>query len=402
MAQSMGAVRPSNLVLPQLAVSSFSGSGQASVVGQLVQQDLMLADIASKPTNAAAVAAAMEQDRKTASVNVDAWASAGINYVVRGSYTGSEGQAELYDIASKQRVLGKSYSGSGASSAAALAHKIADDIMLELTKSPGIFSSQVCFLLERGRNKEVGVADADGAGLRQLTSENAIVASPCFGKGGTEVYYTSYRDNNPDLYGMTLSGSRFEISRRPGLNTAPSWSEASGRLAVSLSKDGNCEIYSMTRNGGGLARLTTSPDADTAPDWSPDGSQIAFTSDRDGTPQIFVMDSSGGGEHRLTSGGYFDSPSWSPDGKKIAYVAREGGEFNIYYANLGGGPAVQLTRGQRDNDSPTWGPDSKHIIFSSNRGGGRDLYLMNVDTKVAHQITHGAGASSPSWGPLAK
>ncbi|AXA36440.1 tolB protein precursor [Candidatus Sumerlaea chitinivorans] len=395
--QSLGAVRPSNLVLPQFAVSAFGGS---EVVAQVVQNDLRLADVAAPPTNSSAVAAAREQDRASGSVNLDAWAAAGVNYVLRGQLSGSEAQAELYDVASKVRLFGKSYKGLRRGEERRLAHQIADDIITALTNRPGIFSSLICALVDReGGTKEVVVMEPDGGALRQLTNERALVATPTWGKNGAEIYYTSYRDNNPDLYGITLNGQRFEISRRPGLNTAPSWSEAVQRIALSLSKDGNSEIYTMTRDGRDLQRLTNTPDADTAPDWSPDGSQIVFTSDRGGRPQIYVMGSNGSNPVRISSQGYCDSPAWSPDGTKIVYVVREGGEFNLYYVEVAEGIPIQLTRGQGDNRDPSWAPDSRHLVFSSNRSGSKDLYLMSIDTKVAHPIARG-GYSSPSWGPL--
>lgn len=391
--QSLGAVRPSNLVLPQLSAAGFP------LVSQVVESDLALADVASPPANAQLAATAASADAKGGAVSFDGWAAAGVSYVLRGSADASGAQAELYDVASKQRVFGKSYSG--VTDQRKLAHKIADDVMTALAATPGIFSSRVCYLTAvGGGNKDVMIADADGGDSRRLTNEGALVASPCWGKNGTEIFYTSYRDNNPDIYGITLDGRRFDVSRRPGLNLAGSWSQSLQRLAASLSKDGNSEIYTMSRDGNGLARLTETREADTAPSWSPDGSQIAFTSDRGGSPQIYVMSASGGDARRISTGSYCDSASWSADGKKIAYVAREEGGFNIYMVDVAGGPAIQLTRGQRDNTDPSWGPDSKHLIFASNRGGGRDLYMMNTATKRAHQITKSGNCSSPDWSPL--
>lgn len=399
--QSLGAVRPSNLVLPQLGISSFTGDGHAAGMAEVIQNDLALADVAVRPADKAAAAAAAEADRRAGSVQFDGWTAAGVSYVVRGSVSGGEARLELYDVVTKQRLLGQAYSGAQVRDARRLAHRMADDVMTALTQAPGIFSTRIAFLVDRGPSrKEVSVMDADGAGVRQLTNESALVAAPAWGLNGTEIYYTSYRDNNPDLYGITLDGRRFEISRRPGLNTSPSWCEALGRIAVSLSKDGNSEIYTMSRDGRDLARLTNSPDADTAPAWSPDGSRIAFTSDRGGQPQIYIMDASGGPARLVSHGGYCDSAAWSPDGRRLAYVAREQGEFNIYVVDLAsGGPAVQMTRGQRDNRDPSWGPSSKHLVFSSNRSGRHEIYMMNTDTRTAKQLTRLGGATSPVWGP---
>jgi len=395
--QDLGAVRPSNLTLPLFVVSNFSGS---DVIPQVVANDLTLADVARPADVTSAIEQARQKDRETGTVNLDAWTAAGVHYVLRGAMQGGEATAELYDVASNRRLFGKAYKGITAGEERRLAHQIADDVITALTNRPGIFSSYICALVDVGNgNKELVIMEPDGGNVRQLTQENALLATPTWGKGGAEIYYTTYRDNNPDLVGITLRGERFEISRRPGLNTSPSWCEAVQRLAVTLSKDGNSEIYTMSRDGRNLVRLTQNSDADTAPDWSPDGSQIVFTSDRGGTPQIYVMGADGSSPTRISSGNYCDSPVWSPDGSKIAYVVREGGEFNIRVRDVATGEETQLTRGQGANRDPSWAPDSRHLVFESDRGGKRGLYVMDVQVRVPHCIATGR-YSAPAWGPL--
>src|SRR5690606_41331503 len=62
------------------------------------------------PSNAEAVNAAAANDRQVQQgIDFDAWAAAGITYVLRGVANGASGQAELYDVASRQRVFGKQY-----------------------------------------------------------------------------------------------------------------------------------------------------------------------------------------------------------------------------------------------------------------------------------------------------
>lgn len=392
---SLGAVRPGNLVLPQISVQI---GGDASA-GQIIQADLQLADVAAPPSNGNAASEAAAKDRAAGQgIDFDAWTAAGVRYVLRGVAQGATGQAELYDVGSRQRVFGKSYQAAG--DARRLAHKMADDVMQAITGAPGIFSSRIALLTGQASGKrEVAIMDPDGQNLTVITSENAIVATPAWGRGGNEIFFTSYRDNNPDLYGISLNRQRFPVSRRPGLNTSPSWSEAAQRLAVTLSKDGNSEIYTMASDGSGLARLTNNTAADTSAEWSPDGTQIAFTSDDAGLPQIYVMSASGSGRRRVSPGGYCDSPAWSPDGQKLAYVKREEGGFNIYVLDLKSGTNTRITSGG-DNMEPAWAPNSKHLVYGAVRGGARNLFLINTETKQAKQLTKQGTFGSPVWGPL--
>ena len=78
-----------------------------------------------------------------------------------------------------------------------------------------------------------------------------------------------------------------------GINSSPGWSPDGRSLALTLSKDGNPEIYVLTVATGVLQRLTRHAGIDTEPTWSPTGQQIAFVSDRAGQPRIYVMDKDG-------------------------------------------------------------------------------------------------------------
>lgn len=391
---NIGSVRPSNRQLPKLA--AFGAEGLAKIVSD----DLLLGDIAAAPDDAAMARAA--GGAAGAEPAYDEFAKAGVGYALRitGGQAGAD--AELFDVASRKRVFGKRFAdrGAGFAPGRAVAHAIANDVTQALTGHAGPFSSRIAYLTGRGGgNRDVAVIDADGRNGVDITREGSIVATPCWGQNGTEVYFTTYKDNNPDLAGMTLGGRRFNISRRPGLNTSPSWSAAEQRIAACLSKDGNGEIYTMTRDGRSPVRLTNDPSADTAPDWSPDGSRIAFTSDRGGKPAIYTMPSSGGAASKVSGQGYCDSAAWSPDGKRLVYVAREGGGFQIYVLDLSVGGAAQRMTGGGDNTDPAWGPGGRHLVFASDSAGGRDLHMLNTDTRGVHRLTQTRFANSPVWGP---
>ena len=122
---------------------------------------------------------------------------------------------------------------------------------------------------------ELHVANADGTGLRQITS-------------GT------------------------------GFRGLPTWSP-DGRLAFNCEVEtGNFDICSINSDGTGFARLTTFAGSDGQPAFSPDGSRIAFVTNQftEGTLAILNGD---GTVSQLGAGVYGYSPAWSPDGSRIVF-----------------------------------------------------------------------------------
>ncbi|MEI8340619.1 MAG: biopolymer transporter Tol, partial [Verrucomicrobiota bacterium] len=173
-------------------------------------------------------------------------------------------------------------------------------------------------------------------------------------------------------------------------NSGAAFSPDGGRLACTLSKDGNPELYVTGANGGGAHRLTHTAGVESSPTWSPNGDEIIYSSDDRGTPQIYRISSGGGnGTYIPTGFGYCTEPSWSPDGKKVAFSVRQGG-FQIAVLDLQGGQARILTSGER----PAWGPDSRHILFAE----GGALYLIDAQTGRKSKVLDGLGKiTEPTW-----
>jgi TolB protein len=176
----------------------------------------------------------------------------------------------------------------------------------------------------------------------------------------------------------------------PGTNSGAAFSPDGGRIAVTLSKDGNPELYVTGGGGGGARRLTRTKGVESSPTWSPDGSELIYSSDDRGGPQLFRI-SAGGGSPRLisTGSGYNTEPNWSPDGKKVAFNTRSG-SFQVSVLDLDSGSVRTVGEGQ----DPVWGADSRHLIFAS----GGSLILLDAPTGQRTTLVSGLGRiSEPTW-----
>ncbi len=313
-----------------------------------------------------------------------------------------EAEMRLYDLTNpEQRLIASRKFEVAADQPRRLAHKIADEIMLQFTGERGVADTKIAFVVGPRGAKEITVADYDGHAARPLTRNGSINLMPVWGPDTRSLVYLSFKNGYPDLF------RAFPFERRPeqvvaafaGINSSPAWSPDGRTLALTLSKDGNPEIYVLTMATGVFRRLTRHAGIDTDPSWSPSGRELAFVSDRMGRPHIFVMDDEGVNVRAITSGGFHTQPRWSPRGDSIIFTIREGTHDLWSIAPDGSNPR-RLTAGPGDNESAAWAPNGRHVLFQSNRSGSWQIFAMLADGAEQAPVTRGsADHTSPSWSP---
>jgi len=311
------------------------------------------------------------------------------DYIASGEVTDSGVSGKLAKKTGEE-VFSQSFSGKPR----AAVHLFADAITKAVTGLPGFASSKLAFISTAGGAKELYLGDIDGFGVRAITHDGVISASPSLNHDGTKLAYTSYKSGYPDVYLIDLSsGSRNRIAFFPGINSGPAFSPDGSSIAMTLSKDGNPEVYVMPASGGSPTRITRTRGAETSPAWSPTGDRLVYSSDDRGSPQLFISSSNGVSEadHLVTGNSYCTKPDWSPDGKSICFTTRTGGQFQIGVFDVASrtGHLITTSGGQ----DPSWTADSRHLVYSNN---GR-LYLLDIVSHQSIPIETGAsGAGEPT------
>lgn len=342
-------------------------------------------------------------------VNFPQWKTRGAEALVIGAVTPtSDGRFEvrfrLMDVVKGTQLAGFVYTVSAAQ-LRLTAHKIADVIYEKLTGDKGVFATRITYVVKRGSRYELQVADADGFGAQTILASNEPIISPSWAPDGTRLAYVSFERKKPVVYVQSLtSGQRRAVANFTGSNSAPAWSPDGRRLAVTLTKDGGSQIFSISSEGGGQAtRLTnTGSGIDTEPNWSPDGQHILFTSDRGGSPQIYRMPASGGQAQRMTfEGSYNVSPRHSPDGKSFTFIQRSGGgRFSVAVQDFASRQVQALTDGGID-ESPSFAPNGRMILYASEIRGRGILAAVSSDGRVKQRFSEtGGDVREPAWGPL--
>ena len=204
--------------------------------------------------------------------------------------------------------------------------------------------SRLAFVSARSGDEEIYVANADGSGVRRLTSSAGPDLSPAWSSGGRRLAWS----RKGEIWRMSASGAT--KSRVVGKTRAwhehhsPTWHGST--IVYSSNRAGffNPELYAVPAK-----RLTFTKGSDGVlgddgmPDFSPDGRRIVFTSNRDQNGELYVMNANGSGERRLTMRAGDDFlPRYSPDGTQIAFVALPG---TVYLMSADGTGVRRLTSG---------------------------------------------------------
>ena len=410
-------VDPSKFRKYPVAVTTFKNLGETEDKEDLAEKgrDILMNDLAIAGLFEVLNPKSFLEDPKTAgitesTINFTQWLQVGAEGLVKGGIriSGKKLQVDLrlYDVALGREVLKKPYEVEIKRFRCAM-HAFADEIIRFFTKEDGIFSTRIVSVRKLNNTKQIYITDFDGVGGYVLVDNANINLLPAWSPDGAWIYFTSYMNNNPDLYRTSPKpGSKvFKVSSFRGLNVGASISSDGSSIALTLSKDGNSEIYVVNADGSRPRRITHSWGIDSSPSWAPDGKRLAFVSDRSGTPQIYVKNISGSPATRLTfQGNYNQSPAWSPKGDRIAFCGRdERLVFDLFLVDPQTREITRLTQDQGNNEDPSWSPDGQHIVFSSTRTGENKLFIMNADGSNQRQITKGKGSySTPDWSPRFK
>lgn len=344
-------------------------------------------------------------------VDFDDWSILGVEAVVVGRLTQNGENAytlqfELFDVYGRKRLIGYRMPASRGTMRRA-AHRAADMIYEELTGIKGVFDTKVAYVTSEQRGAErlysLFVADQDGENEFKIMEDDNPIMSPAWSPDSRRLAYVSFDGNRSSIRIQTLrTGNFIEVSRKPGINGAPSFSPDGRQLVVTLGGvDGNLDIYVLDINTRQTQRLTTHRAIDTEGSWSPDGRYIYFTSDRSGGPQIYRVPVSGGTPERITfEGSYNARPRLSPDGSRLAMVHLDRGNYRIAVMDLERKDLLVLSTGQQD-ESPSFAPNGDTLIYATRQGGNGVLESVTADGLIRQRLTSGrADVREPVWSPF--
>ncbi len=346
-------------------------------------------------------------------VNAQYWKNQDIEAVVTGTI---EQQSEkiyqfsltLFDIYSNKALFTKS-AQVHESGFRKVAHQLSDYIYEALLGENGSFNTLLTYVtVSKNSNGEkiyqLNISDSDAQNVKSRIKLKTPILSPSWSPNRSyddkKIAYVSFQNGRSEVF-IWYPYSRRKIEKLPsfdGIASAPSWHPNGKSLVLTLSKNGNKDIYSYNLSDKQLTRLTYNPSIDTEASYSPDGQRLVFTSNRSGQVQIYIKNLNTGHIKRATFEGFYNAKAvFSPDGKSLALVHRVGSDYRIAMLDIATKDLNIMTNGELD-ESPYFSPNGDMVIFSTNRDNQGLLSVVSVQGNRSYQLSsQEAQVREPNW-----
>lgn len=246
------------------------------------------------------------------------------------------------------------------------------------------FAGRLAFVSDRTGKKEIYGSDLFLQAVRPLTNLNSISITPHWVRGGQEVLFTTYHNNNfTDIYAVNVASRELRdvVVGVRGTTIGAVSNPVNGDLAFASSARGNMDIYTANAAGKNTRVLARTDGVESDPAWAANGRELYFTSGPNGRPSIHVIGTSGGTPRRIATPGYgyATEPAANPvDAGKVAFTFQRGG-FGIGVVDTRIGEVRVITKAGSFMH-PVWCADGRHLVATQVAGRANSLVLVDSET----------------------
>ncbi|MBK8128896.1 MAG: DUF2012 domain-containing protein [bacterium] len=231
--------------------------------------------------------------------------------------------------------------------------------------------------------------------------------TPVWSPDGSELVYASDQDGDFEIFILTATGQKVQLTFNTSEDIHPSWSPDGQRVLFASNQGGSYyQVYTIPKTGGAPELVTSIANNILWPRYSPDGSKIVYMRASLPLPacdwnwDIWVMESNGSNQTPLTNwlGGDL-YPSWTPDGEIVYSSCRNFLTADLYLKNPLTGIESQMTAWPAGNElGAVYAFDGSQVAFSSNVNGNYDVYIAPTAGGTAVNLTTSVGEDmTPSW-----
>ena len=310
----------------------------------------------------------------------------------------------VYDVLTQKPLLSKKIKFSDGA-LRRIAHILSDEIYFSLLGQKGSFDTRLSYVTVTensggGKTYRLQISDYDGHNPQTLVIQPSPILSPAWSRDQRKLAYVSFKNGRSEVFvkNTRVKTNAIKLPRFDGIASSPTWHPDGESIALTISKQGNKDIYLYDFKSEKLERLTKNTSIDTEASFSPDGTKIAFTSNRTGQVQVYIKDLESGKISRATfEGRYNAKPVFSPDGKDLALIHRVGKDYRVALLDIASRDLTILTYNKSD-ESPYFSPNGGMIIYATNKDNKGILSIISLHNNQSVELMQTDGElREPSW-----
>lgn len=262
-------------------------------------------------------------------------------------------------------------------------------------------TQQLYFTSDRDGNLEIYSANLGNGTQQNMTKTREDERFPTVSKDRKAIVFLTGTDTKNMVETMNSDGTdRSALTRSSaGVHSDTRWSPDGRRIVYLVASQGKREILISSLDTKDTTLLTTIAGHGVG-DWSDDGQSVAFTVQNSDQQGVYVRNADGVNERRLTAGP--DSkPVWSPDGSRIAFISTRDGNSAIYVINADGKTDEEkITDGGESEYDVSWSPNGRKLLFVSEKDGNPEIYTADPDSMERTRLTDNTSIDKqPVWSP---
>ena len=210
-------------------------------------------------------------------------------------------------------------------------------------------------------------------------------------------------------------GTAAKLSSPKGLEIFPKFSPDGRTIAFSGNYDGNTDVYVIPTEGGAPVRLTHHPDNDLVVEWYPDGQNILYrslmTSPSNRFNRFFKQPVTGGLSEQLALP-HGELATFNADGSKLAFQFaslefrtwkryRGGWASDIWFYDFKNNTSENFTKFEGTDALPMWHQNTVYFLSDRDPRKKLNIWAYDINSKEFRQVTKFSeyDVKWPSLGP---
>ncbi|MBU3914863.1 hypothetical protein KKA14_04950, partial [bacterium] len=160
--------------------------------------------------------------------------------------------------------------------------KIVEEIIFQLTGEQSILKSAIAYIeKDKDRKYRLILTDTFGKNRVVLLNDNKYNILPRWNPDASSILFTTLESSGSMIRQMDMaSGQLTVLFKDIGKLSGGSWGKDGKELVMTLSENGNSDLFRISLRGEILERLTFRSTTEANPRLSPNGKRLLFVSDR--------------------------------------------------------------------------------------------------------------------------